>query len=59
MSSPLNLYVSSNGTDHGPLTLEEATKRVASGEFKPDDLSASGSIWLGTFEKPSRMESIK
>ena len=39
MPSPLNLYVSSNGTDHGPLTLEEATKRVASGEFKPDDLS--------------------
>ena len=37
MSSPLNLYVSSNGTDHGPLTLEP--QRVASGEFKPDDLS--------------------
>ena len=39
MTSSLNLYVSSNGTDHGPLSTEEATKRVASGEFKPDDLS--------------------
>ena len=39
MSPPLNLYVSSNGVDHGPLTLEEATERVSKGEFKPDDLS--------------------
>jgi len=39
VTSSLNLYVSSNGTDHGPLSLEEATKRVASGEFKADDLS--------------------
>ncbi|MDA8823208.1 DUF4339 domain-containing protein [Opitutales bacterium] len=39
MSTPLNLYVSSNGVDHGPLTLEEATEKVGKGEFKPDDLS--------------------
>ena len=39
MTSSLNLYVTSNGVDHGPLSIEEATKRVGSGEFKPDDLS--------------------
>ena len=39
MATPLNLYVSSNGVDHGPLTLEEATEKVGTGEFKPDDLS--------------------
>jgi hypothetical protein len=39
MPTPLNLYVSSNGVDHGPLTLEEATEKVGTGEFKPDDLS--------------------
>ena len=39
MSTPLNLYVSSNGVDHGPLTLGEATEKVGKGEFKPDDLS--------------------
>jgi hypothetical protein len=39
MATPLNLYVSSNGVDHGPLTLEEATEKVGKGEFKPDDLS--------------------
>jgi hypothetical protein len=39
MSTPLNLYVSSNGIDHGPLSLKEATEKVGKGEFKPDDLS--------------------
>jgi len=39
MSAPLNLYVSSNGVDHGPLTLEQATEKIGKGEFKPDDLS--------------------
>ena len=39
MTSSLNLYVTSNGVDHGPLSIEEATERVGSGEFKPDDLS--------------------
>ena len=39
MTSSLNLYVTSNGVDHGPLSIEEATERVESGEFKPDDLS--------------------
>jgi len=39
MTSSINLYVTSNGVDHGPLSVEEATKRVGSGEFKPDDLS--------------------
>ncbi|MBT7651003.1 MAG: DUF4339 domain-containing protein [Opitutae bacterium] len=39
MPTPLNLYVSSNGVDHGPLTLEQATEKVGTGEFKPDDLS--------------------
>lgn len=39
MNSSLSLYVTSSGVDHGPLSLEEATKRVGSGEFKPDDLS--------------------
>jgi hypothetical protein len=39
MPTPLNLYVSSNGVDHGPLTLKEATDKVGKGEFKPDDLS--------------------
>jgi len=32
-------YVSSNDVDHGPLSLEEVTKRVQSGEFKATDLS--------------------
>ena len=35
----LGLYVSSNGVDHGPLSLKEATERVRSGEFKPADLA--------------------
>lgn len=40
MSAPdLGLYVSSNGVDHGPLSLKEATERVRSGEFKPADLA--------------------
>ena len=39
MTSSLNLYVTSNGTDHGPMSLEEATKRVGTGEFKPNDIS--------------------
>ena len=39
MNPSLTLYVTSNGVDHGPLSLEEAAKRVGSGEFKPDDLS--------------------
>lgn len=39
MTSSLNLYVTSNGVDHGPLSIEEATERVGSGEFRPDDLS--------------------
>ena len=39
MSSSLNLYVSSNGTDHGPLGLEEASEKIRTGEFKPDDLA--------------------
>ena len=39
MNQPLNLYVTSNGIDHGPMSLEEASKRVVSGEFKPDDIS--------------------
>jgi len=32
-------YVSSNDVDHGPLSLEEVTKRVQSGEFKATDLA--------------------
>ena len=47
MSSPLNLCVSSNGTDNGPLTLEEATKRVASENLKPDDLSCIREYLVG------------
>ena len=40
MSAPeLALYVSSNGMDHGPLSLKETTERVRSGEFKPTDLA--------------------
>lgn len=39
MTSSLNLYVTSNGIDHGPMSLEEASKRVVSGEFKSDDIS--------------------
>ena len=39
MTSSLTLYVTSNGVDHGPLSLEETAKRVGVGEFKPDDLS--------------------
>ena len=39
MSSSLNLYVSANGTDYGPLGLEEASEKVSTGEFKPDDLA--------------------
>ncbi len=39
MSSSLNLYVSSKGVDHGPLSLEEASNRVSKGDFNPDDLS--------------------
>ena len=35
----LALYVSSNNVDHGPLSLEEATERVRSGDFKPTDLA--------------------
>ena len=35
----LALYVSSNNVDHGPLSLEEATERVQSGEFKAEDLA--------------------
>ena len=35
----LALYVSSNNVDHGPLSLEEATKRVQSGDFKATDLA--------------------
>ena len=35
----LGLYVSSNGVDHGPLSLKEATERIRSGEFKPADLA--------------------
>ena len=39
MSDPeIALYVSSNEVDHGPLYLKEASKRVQSGEFKPEDL---------------------
>ena len=38
MSAPeLALYVSSNGMDHGPLSLKETTERVRSGEFEPTD----------------------
>ena len=40
MSDPeIALYVSSNEVDHGPLSLKEASKRVQSGEFKPEDLA--------------------
>ena len=39
MTSSLTLYVTANGVDHGPLSLEETAKRVGVGEFKPDDLS--------------------
>ena len=54
MSSSLNLYVSSNGIDHGPLSLEEASEKVSTGEFKPDDLAwhqgASG--WMPLKQLP-------
>ena len=40
MSDPeIALYVSSNEVDHGPLSLKEASKRVQSAEFKPEDLA--------------------
>ena len=54
MTSPLNLYVSSNGVDHGPLTIEEATEKVGSGEFQPDDLSWHQGVsgWVPMKELP-------
>lgn len=54
MNSPLNLYVSSKGVDHGPLTLEEAIQKVGSGQFKPDDLSWHQGVsgWVKLKELP-------
>ncbi len=54
MNSPLNLYVSSKGVDHGPLTLEEAIQKVGSGQFEPDDLSWHQGVsgWVKLKELP-------
>ena len=54
MNPPLNLYVSSKGVDHGPLTLEEAIQKVGSGQFQPDDLSWHQGVsgWVKLKELP-------
>tara|TARA_B100000963_G_scaffold219353_1_gene191260 strand:- start:345 stop:938 length:594 start_codon:yes stop_codon:yes gene_type:complete len=54
MDSSLNLYVSSNGVDHGPLSLEEAIQKVGSGQFQPDDLSWHQGVsgWIKLKELP-------
>ena len=54
MNPPLNLYVSSKGVDHGPLTLEEAIQKVGSGQFQPDDLSWHQGVsgWVKMKELP-------
>jgi len=54
MNSPLNLFVSSKGVDHGPLSLEEAIQKVGSGQFKPDDLSWHQGVsgWVKLKELP-------
>ena len=54
MNSPLNLYVSSKGVDHGPLSLEETIQKVGSGQFKPDDLSWHHGVsgWVKLKELP-------
>ena len=55
MSAPdLGLYVSSNGVDHGPLSLKEATERVRSGEFKPADLAWHQGVsgWMSLKDLP-------
>ncbi len=53
-SSDLNLYVSSNNVDHGPLSLREATERVRSGEFKGNDLAWHQGVsgWMPLKEIP-------